>query len=199
MARVKPASKIIGARPGLHSRATAASREEAESVGALVFFPAERCSRGHIANRYTATGLCVLCPLVVAPPLRRTRSIAEVFDELMEKRRLQRTPVKLLQDGVRARLSNAIKNRGFSKDSTTEVTLGCSWEEFVVHIERQFLPGMTWGNRSKWHIDHIVPRSSFSYSSPEDDDFRACWALTNLRPLWAIENIRKNAKRTFLL
>jgi len=84
---------------------------------------------------------------------------------------------------------------------------GRSWREFVpytlpdltAHLERQFLPGMTWANRGQWHIDHIVPLASFTYSSLTDPDFQAAWALTNLRPLWARENIVKNATRTHLL
>lgn len=84
---------------------------------------------------------------------------------------------------------------------------GRSWREFVpytledlmTHLERQFLPGMTWENRGKWHVDHIVPLSSFEFTSPDDADFKAAWALTNLRPLWAKDNIRKNAKRTHLI
>jgi 5-methylcytosine-specific restriction endonuclease McrA len=50
-----------------------------------------------------------------------------------------------------------------------------------------------------WHIDHIIPISSFSFSSPEDPEFKAAWALTNLRPLWAAQNISKGAKREVLL
>lgn len=40
---------------------------------------------------------------------------------------------------------------------------------------------------------------SFSFSSEADPEFKACWALTNLRPLWGEENIDKRAKRTHLL
>ena len=72
-------------------------------------------------------------------------------------------------------------------------------EELMDHLERQFLPGMTWENKGEWHIDHIIPRSSFEYDSPDDPEFKQAWALTNLRPLWAIDNIRKNATRDFLL
>jgi len=74
-----------------------------------------------------------------------------------------------------------------------------SLEELMSHLERQFLPGMTWENKGEWHIDHIIPRSSFEYESPDDPEFKQAWALTNLRPLWAIDNIRKNATREFLL
>ncbi len=74
-----------------------------------------------------------------------------------------------------------------------------SLEELIAHLERQFLPGMTWANRGTWHIDHIVPRSSFQYESAEDPEFKRAWALSNLRPIWALDNIRKNAIRTHLI
>ncbi|MBC2887310.1 HNH endonuclease [Ochrobactrum sp. CM-21-5] len=84
-----------------------------------------------------------------------------------------------------------------------ETLVGYNLNELMTHIERQFLPGMTWENhgkgKGKWHIDHIVPRSSFGYDSAEHPDFAACWALANLRPLWSDENIRKHAKRLFLI
>jgi hypothetical protein len=80
---------------------------------------------------------------------------------------------------------------------------GRKWESFVDytlpalmrHLEKQFLPGMTWENYGPaWHIDHIIPKSAFHYNSPEDVDFRKCWALKNLRPLWATDNVRKSDK-----
>lgn len=74
-----------------------------------------------------------------------------------------------------------------------------SLEELMAHLERQFLPGMTWENKGEWHIDHILPRSSFQYDSPDDEQFKACWALSNLRPLWAQENLTKQASRLFLI
>lgn len=84
---------------------------------------------------------------------------------------------------------------------------GRSWREFVdytladlkAHLERQFLPGMTWKNHGEWHIDHIIPRASFVFAGPDDDNFKRCWALPNLRPIWAQDNVRKNATRTHLL
>lgn len=82
-----------------------------------------------------------------------------------------------------------------------------SWIDFVdytvadlkIHLERQFLPGMTWENRKLWHVDHVRPIAQFSFTDPEDEDFKACWALTNLRPMWAADNIRKKDKRLFLI
>lgn len=85
------------------------------------------------------------------------------------------------------------------KSGSTFDLLGYTCDELRAHLERQFLPGMTWGNMGKWHIDHIVPLSSFSFSSSVDHGFHLAWALSNLRPLWAKENVSKNAKRLFLL
>ena len=34
----------------------------------------------------------------------------------------------------------------------------------------------------------------FDYTSTEDESFKECWALENLQPLWASENISKGSK-----
>jgi len=64
----------------------------------------------------------------------------------------------------------------------------------MFHLERLFRPGMNWQNMGKWHIDHIYPVSSFNFSSYEDKEFKECWDLKNLQPLWAEENINKSNK-----
>jgi hypothetical protein len=72
--------------------------------------------------------------------------------------------------------------------------------ELADHIERQFTKGMTWENYgSFWHIDHIIPASSFDCSDPQSEDFKTCWSLSNLRPLPAFDNMSKGAKRQTLI
>lgn len=51
----------------------------------------------------------------------------------------------------------------------------------------------------RWHIDHIRPKSSFTYTSEDDAEFRDCWSLTNLRPLWAKDNVKKSNSADFLV
>lgn len=80
-----------------------------------------------------------------------------------------------------------------------ESLAGYTLNDLVQHLERQFLHGMTWGNYGDWHIDHIRPVSSFMYASAEDQEFRDCWALTNLRPMWALDNITKGGQKVFLV
>lgn len=72
--------------------------------------------------------------------------------------------------------------------------LGCSIEHARAHIERQFELGMTWENHGvlTWHIDHIRPLASFDLSKQED--VARATHYTNLRPVWASENLSKGAK-----
>jgi len=69
--------------------------------------------------------------------------------------------------------------------------VGYTCEDLMPHLESQFEEGMSWGNKGKWHIDHIIPRSRFNFDSPEDAEFKECWALNNLQPLWAEDNLAK--------
>ena len=54
---------------------------------------------------------------------------------------------------------------------------------------------MTWENRSDWHIDHIIPIAS---AITEEDVIRLNH-YTNLRPLWAKDNLAKGAKMEHLI
>lgn len=70
-----------------------------------------------------------------------------------------------------------------------------SMKDLKIHLESQFDEKTSWENYgSYWHIDHIIPQSKLSYTSMEDDNFKKCWALDNLRPLEAIANIKKSNK-----
>lgn len=40
----------------------------------------------------------------------------------------------------------------------------------------------------KWELDHIIPRNKFNYNSVQDEQFKTCWSLDNLRPLLCSEN-----------
>jgi hypothetical protein len=107
-----------------------------------------------------------------------------------EKKRA--TPQGMLDERMVTAVRLALK--GNKKGRRWEDLVGYSVTELKVHIEKGFCPGMTWENRSDWHIDHIIPKSAFNYDKPEDIDFKRCWALKNLRPIWAVENMIKNAK-----
>jgi len=90
------------------------------------------------------------------------------------------------------RIGQAIRSalRGTKRRCDWEVILGYSREELRRHLEAQFTTGMTWEKflAGEIDIDHVRPRMTFSYSSMDDPQFKECWALSNLRPMWAREN-----------
>ena len=51
---------------------------------------------------------------------------------------------------------------------------------------------MSFANYGTWHIDHIKPIVQFAREGITDP--KIINALSNLQPLWAEENLRKNAK-----
>ena len=106
-------------------------------------------------------------------------------------------PVKRLNARISNQVWQAIKADKGGRSVASLV--GYSMLELRAHLERQFLRGMTWENMGEWHIDHIVPLSSFTITGPDDPELRRAWALPNLRPLWAEDNMRKGAQRETLL
>jgi len=91
---------------------------------------------------------------------------------------------------LRARTFKAFKYSYWNKSKGTKDLLGCSFEIAFKHIERQFIKGMSWENRSEWHIDHIIPLAS---AKTEEELIKLCH-YTNLQPLWAVDNLVKNDK-----
>jgi hypothetical protein len=93
---------------------------------------------------------------------------------------------------LRKRVWDAV--RGISKKSaSTQELVGCSAAELIAHLEKLFLPGMSWENYGKWHVDHIKPCSAFDLTDPGQQ--RVCFNHQNLQPLWALDNIRKGGVR----
>ncbi|CAM0057715.1 hypothetical protein VPHF89G1_0066 [Vibrio phage F89 g1] len=78
------------------------------------------------------------------------------------------------------------------KRAKAEELLGYTCEQLRSHIESQFREGMSWDNRSEWHIDHIKPVIAFIKEGTTDPAIIN--ALDNLQPLWAKENLSKSSK-----
>jgi hypothetical protein len=79
-----------------------------------------------------------------------------------------------------------------------ESLVGYTVQQLKKHLEKKFQLGMTWENYGygvgKWNIDHIVPVAAFNFETTQDFDFRSCWALKNLQPMWQKENMKKSNK-----
>ena len=74
-----------------------------------------------------------------------------------------------------------------------ESLVGYTCSDLKKHLEKQFGDGMSWENMGDWHIDHKIPISVFNFTSPEHEDFKRCWSLKNLQPMWAQDNLSKGA------
>ena len=115
-----------------------------------------------------------------------------------ERTRYEKDPVyrvsRLILSGIKKSFSGRYK-----KSKTLEI-LGCSFEEFKLHLESKFEPWMTWENHGLyngeleygWDIDHIIPNSS---AITEEDVIRLNH-YTNLQPLCSKVNrdIKKDNK-----
>ena len=102
------------------------------------------------------------------------------------------TPSGKLNNNISAVIRASLKgNKG---GRHWEKLVGYTINDLMEHLENLFQPGMTWENQGKWHIDHKIPKVFFRFGNPEDPDFKLCWNLNNLQPLWALDNLRKQTK-----
>lgn len=113
-------------------------------------------------------------------------------DQLNERRT---DPKRRLAHSIAGLIRWSFVNNGYTKRAKTYNILGCTFEEFKQHIERQFLQGMSWDNRSEWHIDHITPVSS----AKTIEEVEQLNHHTNMRPIWATDNRAKSDKILFLI
>lgn len=135
--------------------------------------------------------------------------------------RMSEDPAFKCRRGVSRLIDAGLKRTGNSKrGESCWKHLPYTPEELMNHLESQFTnpenltsDGKVWMTRfnrgayhlSKWNdndpstwvwnIDHIIPQSEFAYSSMEDENFKKCWALENLRPLSAKQNIIDGSSR----
>jgi len=129
------------------------------------------------------------------------------INTLQNKRRLENPEIKL-----RHNISTIIrqvlkKNKRFSILKYLDYTI----QELKEHLENQFESWMTWDNHGiynsktwddgnsstwTWNIDHIIPQSDLLYTSMQDENFKKCWSLKNLRPYSAKQNLIDGASKS---
>ena len=113
------------------------------------------------------------------------------FKEYQRKRYREDTAFNIMCR-LRRRVGMALKAQGATKSIGTIELLGCTSAFFRSYIEKQFVDGMTWENRDKWHIDHRVPCAAFNMLDPLEQ--RYCFWYKNHQPMWAIDNLSKSNK-----
>jgi len=202
------------------------SRKSAITNNLKRYFTGKPCKNNHICERRTSSGICIICS---ANTQMGQKSLHEIHLHKKELQKVRgknwyqknkekvnnqtkywkkRNPDKLKESWRRWRKKESSKAIIFMRDSLrrvlktekngrTEHILGYSRHELKLHIERQFLKGMKWDNHGEWHIDHITPISVLLEQGISDPKVINC--LTNLKPVWAKDNLSKNNKVEYLI
>jgi len=110
-----------------------------------------------------------------------------------EKERMQKDHLLRLRRNLRSMISTHCRREGYKKADKVYKILGCSFEFFKDYIEKLFKPGMSWENRSAWHLDHIIPIAQ----AKTYEEVVKLNHYTNFQPLWAKENQLKGAQLLF--
>ena len=109
-----------------------------------------------------------------------------------EKERRLIDPLYKLKINLRNLIGNSLRVKNYIKISKTQEILGCTYEEFMIHLESKFESWMSWDNRGLyngklnygWDIDHIKPLASATCEA----DIIKLNHYTNLKPLCSYTN-----------
>jgi hypothetical protein len=114
------------------------------------------------------------------------------------KMKMATDPIFKLKKQLKGLIRDSLRSQGLKKSDRTINVLGCTIEEFKLHLESKFEPWMTWENKGLyngelnygWDIDHITPTSSGSTY----EEIITLNHYTNLQPLCGYYNrhIKRN-------
>jgi len=92
---------------------------------------------------------------------------------------------------VRNLIYSSFKRRFSFKSKKTIEILGCTFEDFKCHIEKQFNESMNWDNYgSYWEFDHIIQLAT----STNEEELLKLNHYSNFQPLEVEKNRSKNYK-----
>lgn len=125
--------------------------------------------------------------------------IAEYYKNQNKKMKIEINYMKLKKEKVIYRIIHNLSTRIYMELNKLNIKktfkytdiLGCSIKEFEIYLLENMKEGMNFENYGKeWHVDHITAMCHFDFNKLED--IVNCCHYTNLQPLWAIDNWRKN-------
>ena len=100
-------------------------------------------------------------------------------------------PLFTLSCNVRGLIRASLKNRGYSKKTSTYEILGCDYETLMQHLKQTWLDnyGSEWHGED-YHIDHIIPLAT---AQSEEEVLDLCY-YKNLQMLKPRDNLVKNKR-----
>jgi hypothetical protein len=136
------------------------------------------------------------------------------------KERMENDPFFRFRTYISSAVNWCLQSAGGTKNGHS-ITEYLNVDAIYDHIEKLFshpdnltsdnMVWMTWENRGyyskkswndndpttwKWQLDHIIPQSELPCKNMDDNNFKKCWALSNLRPLSAKQNLLDGVNRT---
>lgn len=125
---------------------------------------------------------------------KKNRSKEREYARKRNNERRKTEPIYKLSCNMSKAIRTALK--GNKNGWHWETLIGYTVTDLKKHIKKKFTKGMTWELflKGKIEIDHKIPISAFNFSKPEHTDFKKCFSLKNLQPLWAKDNRSKGAK-----
>lgn len=121
--------------------------------------------------------------------LEYMRKYREEHREEINKKKLKKnlSQMQILSHTLSSAIYRVLK--GMKSERHWEDLIDYSIQDLKEHLESQFTPKMSWDNIGEyWEVDHIVPLNLFHYETEQDEQFKICWSLANLRPLEKIAN-----------
>jgi len=146
----------------------------------------------YLANRETILAKAASKRVHKPRPPKKTAEETRARQTAYKRAKRQQDKLFYLRSHIGTCIANALSKNGQriytqSKRKSTVEILGCSIEELKIHLESQFVEGMSWDNRSLWHIDHIVPKRL----ATTEEQVYMLNHYTNLRPMWSKDNQAK--------
>ena len=198
------------------------SKTDAIDAGEKYFFTGIQCSNSHIDKRRVSDGHCMSCARDFNKKRKRhsymrdyhtdaRRSDPERYrdnnrrwraNNLEDARRSESKSKRRFYSTTQGKAQGFIRNclrRVFlgDKDDSSFSIIGYTSDELIKHISKTMLKGMSWDNYGEWHIDHILPISVMVKNGVTDP--KVVNALTNLRAMWAFDNLSKSDKVEVLI
>ena len=157
------------------------------------------CSQGFTMRRKCNTYIrCDPCFQIFQKNYRKTYK--DLNDDQIQKRKESRkrfleNPSNKIAENIGSALYSTLKIESRNKSQRGIKYTGLKdGKEFMDYMETLFTEGMTRENYGLWHVDHIIPKSSYDHT--KETEIYKCWNFRNLQPKWASDNSSKGAKIT---
>jgi hypothetical protein len=134
---------------------------------------------------------------------KRIKSSANWYQKNKKKilikkyKRLKEDYIFRLKELVRSRIQSGLRHnaKNIKKGMRSIMYLGCSYQEYMLYLEKKFNKGMNWSNmggKNGWQIDHIKPLVKFDLSK-KSNQLKA-FNYKNTQPMWIKDNLSKGGR-----